>query len=63
MNLSHISEGGKHLGDLLSIWVVLGTLAQILPSIAALLAIIWHLVRFYDRWQAKREGRKLDLDR
>lgn len=63
MNLSHFSEGAKQMGDWLWAGVALGTLAKVLPSIAALLSIIWYLVRFYDRWQAKREGRKLDLDR
>lgn len=63
MNLSHISESFKAAGDWLAVSVALGTLAKVLPSVAALLSIIWYSVRFYDRWQAKREGRKLDLDR
>jgi hypothetical protein len=38
---SHLSETTKHVVDGLSVVTVLGTIAQILPSIAALFTIIW----------------------
>lgn len=63
MNLAHISESVKVAGDWLSVSVALATLAKVLPSLAAVLSIAWYLARFYDRWLAKREGRKPDLDR
>lgn len=44
----HTSEGIKHVADGLSIVTVLGTLAEILPSIAALFTIIWTGFRIYE---------------
>ena len=43
-----MSEGAKHVGDSLSIITVVGTLAQILPSIAALFTIVWTSIRIYE---------------
>ena len=45
---SHISEGTKHAVDALSVMTVIGTLAQILPSIAALFTIVWTSFRIYE---------------
>lgn len=51
MNLHHdVPEGAKHLMDALSIGTLLGTLAQWLPSVAALLTIVWTLIRI---WESK----------
>jgi len=44
----HITESVKITGDIISVATVLGTLAQILPSIAALLTIIWTCFRIYE---------------
>ena len=44
----HISEPVKHVVDALSIMTVLGTLVNILPAIAALLSIIWSVIRIYE---------------
>lgn len=41
-------ESAKHVGDALSVFVVLGSLASILPPIAALLTIIWTLIRILE---------------
>jgi peptidoglycan biosynthesis protein MviN/MurJ (putative lipid II flippase) len=41
-------ETAKHVGDAVSIAVVLGALAQWLPPIAALLTIIWTGIRIYE---------------
>ena len=45
---AHISEGTKHAVDALSVMTVIGTLAQILPSIAALFTIVWTSFRIYE---------------
>lgn len=55
----HIPEGMKHLLDALSIGTMLGTLFQMLPNIAALLTIVWTLLRIYEsatvqRWLGKK---------
>lgn len=56
-NLNH--EPVKYLVDGLSIGVVVGTLANILPSIAALMTIIWTAIRIWETDTAKRlTGRK-----
>ena len=44
----HISEPVKHIVDALSIMTVLGTLVNILPAIAAILSIIWSVIRIYE---------------
>lgn len=38
----------KHVADALSIATVLGTLVDALPAIAALLSIIWTLIRIFE---------------
>lgn len=42
------SEPIKHAGDVLSVGVVIGTLAQYLPAIAALVTIIWTGIRIFE---------------
>jgi hypothetical protein len=44
----HLSEGTKHVLDGLSLITVLGTLMSWLPAVAALLSIIWTLLRIYE---------------
>lgn len=44
----HATEGAKVVGDALSLVTVLGTLAQILPAVAALFTIIWTGFRIYE---------------
>lgn len=44
----HANESIKVAGDFISLVTVLGTLAQILPAIAALLTIIWTCFRIYE---------------
>jgi peptidoglycan biosynthesis protein MviN/MurJ (putative lipid II flippase) len=48
MAFEHMSESGKHIGDALSIATVVGTLAQVLPSLAALFTIIWTGIRIFE---------------
>lgn len=43
-----IMETMKPAGDILSIGVVLATLASWLPSIAAIFTIIWTAIRIYE---------------
>jgi len=44
----HFNEGSKHVLDGLSLLTVLGTLMSWLPAVAALLSIIWTLLRIYE---------------
>jgi hypothetical protein len=48
MAFEHMSESGKHVGDALSIATVVGTLAQILPSLAAIFTIVWTGIRIIE---------------
>lgn len=41
-------ETAKTVGDAVSIVTVVGTLAEVLPAIAALFTIIWTVVRIYE---------------
>jgi hypothetical protein len=59
--IEHVSEPAKHVVDALSILTVLGTLVEILPAIAALLSIVWSLLRIYEsktvqRWLGKKNA-------
>jgi hypothetical protein len=44
----HLNESSKHFLDGLSLITVLGTLMDWLPAVAALLSIIWTLLRIYE---------------
>jgi hypothetical protein len=44
----HTSEGVKHVVDGLSVITVLGTLADILPALAALFSLIWSILRIFE---------------
>jgi hypothetical protein len=46
--LDNINEHTKHVFDWTSIGIALGSLMQILPSIAAALSIVWSLIRIYE---------------
>jgi hypothetical protein len=59
--IEHVSEPAKHVVDALSILTVLGTLVEILPAIAAILSIVWSLLRIYEsktvqRWLGRKNG-------
>jgi chromate transport protein ChrA len=54
-------EGLKPAGDIISIGVVLATLASWLPSMAALLTIVWTVIRIYETqtvqgWLGRKPG-------
>lgn len=57
----HSTEGIKHVTDALSVVTVIGTLAQVLPAIAALFTIVWTGFRIYEtdtvqKWLGKKNG-------
>lgn len=57
----HGSEGIKHVTDGLSVITVVGTLAEVLPAIAALFTIVWTAFRIYEldtiqKWLGKKNG-------
>ena len=48
MATQHSTETLKHVTDGLSIVTVLGTLADILPAIAALFSLVWSIIRILE---------------
>ena len=57
------NETAKAAGDAVSIVTVVGTLAEVLPAVAALLTIIWTGFRIYEtetvqRWLGKSDVKK-----
>jgi hypothetical protein len=52
--LAYFDDSFKHVIDVLSIVTVLGTLADMLPSIAALFTIIWTGIRIWETDTVKR---------
>lgn len=55
--LDHVPTTAKVAGEALSLGVIGGVLAQVLPPIAAALAIAWHCLMFYE-WACKKYGRR-----
>jgi hypothetical protein len=52
-------EQVKQLGDAVSIITVVGTLAELLPAVAAILTIIWTAIRIWETDTVQRLfGRK-----
>ena len=49
----HLNTAAKVVGDLASIGIVIGTLAKILPSLAALVTFIWYGIRISE-WAAAK---------
>ncbi len=47
-------EAAKHAGDAVSVLVVAGALASILPPIAAMFTIIWTVIRIYETKTVQR---------
>jgi hypothetical protein len=48
MSLDSLSEPMKHAADASMIAIGVGALAQVLPSIAALLTVIWLAIRIWE---------------
>jgi sorbitol-specific phosphotransferase system component IIC len=56
--MDQVDEHLKQTLDLVSITTVFGTLMGILPSIAALLSIVWSVVRLYETQTVQKLIRK-----
>lgn len=52
----------KHVLDALSVVTVVGTIVQMLPSIAALFTIVWTGIRIYETDTVQRLLRRRDND-
>jgi FtsH-binding integral membrane protein len=57
----NMDEANKHIIDFASIVTVLGTLADMLPAIAAIFTIVWTAIRIYEtktvqRWIGKKDA-------
>ena len=48
MAMEHVSEGTKHVLDGVSVITVVGTLANVLPAVAALFTIVWTAIRIWE---------------
>lgn len=56
--MADFTEDAKHLIDALSIATVVGTLVDMLPSVAAVFTIVWTVIRIWEtdtvqRWVKK----------
>jgi len=56
---AHLSEGTKHAVDTVSVVTVVGTLAEILPSVAAIFTIVWTSIRIWETETVKSIIRKV----
>ncbi len=46
--MEHLQESTKHVLDGASVVTAIGTVMQILPSIAAIFTIVWTAIRIYE---------------
>ena len=59
--LINMDEASKHIIDFASVLTVLGTLADMLPAIAAVFTIVWTAIRIYETktvqgWMGKKDA-------
>lgn len=54
MPASHLDQPEKLIGDIVSVGTVAGTLAGVLPSIAAAFTIIWTGIRIWETETVQR---------
>jgi hypothetical protein len=57
----NMDEASKHIIDFASVLTVLGTLADMLPAVAAVFTIVWTAIRIYEtktvqRWLGKPDA-------
>lgn len=57
----NMDEASKHIIDFASVITVLGTLADMLPAIAAIFTIVWTAIRIYETktvqcWLGKKDA-------
>ena len=50
----NMDEASKHIIDFASVVTVLGTLADMLPAIAAIFTIVWTAIRIYETKTVQR---------
>lgn len=54
MSLDQIPVAVKMSADITSVGIAVGTLAQVLPHVAALLTIVWTLIRIWETETVQR---------
>ena len=54
VDMTNFTEDAKHLIDALSIATVIGTLVDMLPSVAAVFTIVWTAIRIWETETVKR---------
>ena len=59
MAMEHLPDGTKHVLDGVSIVTVIGTLADILPAIAAVFTIIWTVIRIWETDTVQKAVKKV----
>ncbi|WP_114954322.1 hypothetical protein [Sphingosinicella terrae] len=52
--LAQSGELSHHVGDAISLGVVLATIAEWLPAVAALLTVVWTAIRIYETRTVQR---------
>ena len=57
------TETAKHVVDALSILTVIGTLADMLPSVAAIFTIVWTSIRIWETATVQRWVKRDAVDK
>lgn len=58
MMVPHVDDTVKHIADAASVVTVIGTLAGILPAVAALFTIVWTGIRIYETETVQKRIKK-----
>jgi hypothetical protein len=58
MNLDQSGDAARHFGDAVSIGVVVATIAEWLPAVAALLTVVWTAIRIWESDTVRRIVRR-----
>lgn len=49
-----LGHAATALGDVISVGVIIGTISQVLPAIAAIMSIVWTLIRIFETQTVQR---------
>ena len=63
VDMERISDNIKHVTDVAAITTVVGTLTAWLPPIAALLSIVWTLLRIWEMFTGKTISERRRVER
>ena len=56
--MNHIDFASRLMGELVSLTVIFGSFAAVLPTVAVTLGIVWYVINIYEWYSKKKAARK-----